>query len=231
MLVCLTFNLSAQSEEEAPSTFAFSLNMDNAFGFNPAVFGSFGLNEKVSFTYYGIFWTNHDYTANGLDAWLETGVGLGFPVGSKLYLNPSIGFTHGNLLSNTPVGGAFEGIVPNLAGFYTGDIFEAEIYAGYYAALKDDPNTISSDFLLYWIYPGVRITDKFSAGLHYEQFYLAKDDTGDSGSLYQWVGAYLKFTVGDKYTFRLSAGENLNDDAGAVYSPSFYKLSVFVPLL
>jgi len=210
------------------STFAVSLNQDNAFGFAPAVYGSFNVKEKFDFTYYGIFWTNHAYTNEGGDAWTETGIGLGFPaLDGKAYINPSLGFTHGSLLSNSPSGSFGERVVPNVVAFYADDKLETELYFGYYKALRDGGN--SADFILYWAYPGYIFSEKFSAGLHYEQFYLTRDDTGFSENQYQWLGAYVKFTSGDKYTFRFSFGDNLADNQ--LYSGSYYKLSVFVPLL
>ena len=74
------------------STFSVALNQDNAFGFAPAVYGSFGIKEKLDFTYYGIFWTNHAYTNEGGDAWTETGIGLGFPAldGKALSILPLV---------------------------------------------------------------------------------------------------------------------------------------------
>ena len=211
----------------AQGTFTVALNQDNAFGFAPAVFGSFGLNEKIDFTYYGIFWTNHAYTNDGGDAWTETGIGLGFPaLDGKAYINPSIGFTHGSLLSNSPTGKLGEGLVPNVAVFYTGDKLETEFYLGYYKALRD--GGVSADFILYWLYPGWIISDKVSAGLHYEQFYLTRDDTGLSENQYQWLGAYIKFSTGGKYAFRFSLGDNMASNP--LYSGSYYKLSVLIPL-
>ena len=147
------------------STFSVALNQDNAFGFAPAVYGSFGIKEKLDFTYYGIFWTNHAYTNEGGDAWTETGIGLGFPaLDGKAYINPSLGFTHGSLLSNSPAGSFGEGIVPNVVAFYADDKLETEFYFGYYKALRD--GGISADFILYWAYPGYVFSDKFAAGLH-----------------------------------------------------------------
>ena len=210
------------------STFSIALNQDNAFGFAPAVYGSFGIKENLDFTYYGIFWTNHAYTNEGGDAWTETGIGVGFPaLDGKAYINPSLGFTHGSLLSNSPSGSFGEGIVPNVVAFYADDKLETELYFGYYKALRD--GGVSADFILYWAYPGYVFSNKFSAGLHYEQFHLTRDDTGLSENQYQWLGAYVKFTSGDKYTFRFSFGDNLNDNP--LYSGSFYKLGVFIPLM
>lgn len=212
------------------STFSVALNQDNAFGFAPAVYGSFGIKENLDFTYYGIFWTNHAFTNNGAGTWTETGIGLGFPaLDGKAYINPSLGFTHGSLLSNgTKEGGNFgEGIVPSFVTYYTGDKLETEIYLGYYKALRD--GGISSDYLFYWVYPGYIFSDKFAAGIHYEQFYLTRDDIGGSENQYQWLGAYVKFTADNTHTFRFSMGENLANNE--FYSTNFYKLSVLVSLL
>ncbi|MEM1118907.1 MAG: DUF6733 family protein [Bacteroidota bacterium] len=224
----LYFYISITSLIAQTSTFSIALNQDNAFGFAPAVYGSFNVKEKFDFTYYGIFWTNHAYTNEGGDAWTETGIGLGFTaLQEKAYINPSLGFTHGSLLSNSPSGNFGEGIVPSVVAFYADEKLETELYFGYYKALRDGGN--SADFILYWAYPGYIFSDKFSAGLHYEQFYLTRDDSGISENQYQWLGAYVKFSAGDKYTFRFSFGDNLGNNP--LYSGSYYKLGVFVPLL
>ena len=225
MAIAILFTIQLAAQE----TFMVTLNQDNAFGFAPGVFGSFPMNDQLSFTYYGLFWTNNAYSNNfGQNSWLETGVGVGFlALDGKAFINPSLGFTHGNLLSGSQTGAAGEGIVPNLAIFYTGDYTELEFYGGYYKALKDGGN--SNDFLLYWVYPGLRLTENISAGLHYEEFYLTRDDAGDSGSWYQWMGGYVKFAVDGKYSVRFSSGTNLSNSG--LYADSYYKLSVGIPLL
>lgn len=223
-LICFFFHSLSNAQT---STFSVALNQDNAFGFAPAVYGSFNVKEKFDFTYYGIFWTNHAYTNDGGDAWTETGIGLGFSaLDEKAYINPSLGFTHGSLLSNSAPGSFGEGIVPNIVAFYADDRLETELYFGYYKALRD--GGISADFILYWAYPGYVFSDKLAAGLHYEQFYLTRDDTGLSENQYQWLGAYVKFTAANKYTFRFSFGDNLTDNP--LYAGSYYKLAVLIPL-
>lgn len=227
LLALISFGTLKAQEDIAPSTFSLALNHDNAFGFAPAAFGSLGLNKDVSLTYYGIFWTNFAYSNSGFDSWLETGIGVSFPAfDGKALINPSIGLTHGSLLSGSASGEIAEGIVPNVAIFYTGEYTELEVYAGYYKAIKD--GGFQSDFLLYWFYPGLRLTESISAGLHYEQFYLTNDSNGTSESFYQWVGGYVKFITNGQYSFRFSAGRNINGIPD--YSDSFYKLSVFMPM-
>ena len=221
--ILISINLTAQ--EKAPSTFAIALNQDNAFGFAPGMYGSFGLNENVSLTYYSLFWTRFNNS-------LETGIGIGFPaLDGKAYINPSLGFTHGDILSGTSEKVIGDGIVPNIVAFYTGEYTEAELFFSYYKAIKGVGEGASADFILYWAYPGLRLTEKISAGLHYEQFYLTRNDNNESGSEYQWLGAYLKFIAGGKHTFRLSLGTNMTEANQAIYSSNFAKLSVFLPLL
>jgi hypothetical protein len=229
-LFCLSFLLYSlpADAQDSTATFSIAINQDNAFGFAPAVYGSFGTRTSIDFTYYGIFWTNHAFSNNGFDNWLETGIGVGIPVfNGHLYCNPSLGFTHGSLLSGEAEGRFAEGIVPNLAAFFDDGRFEGELYFGYYKALKEGDNY--ADYILYWVYPGIKINERFSAGAHYEQFYLANNFDGFSESLYQWLGAYLKLNAGGRHSYRFSAGANLVE--GSQYANSFYKLSISLSLL
>lgn len=213
--------------QEDNSSLTIGINQDNAFGFAPAVYGNVGLDAPVDLTYYGIFWTNHAYSNDGIDNWLETGVGVSFmAMQDQLFVNPSLGFTHGRTLSGTEKGYAGEGIVPNIVALFANDRFETEFYFGYYKALRKGGD--SADFALYWLYPGIKLNEKFSIGAHYEQFYLTRDDAGNSESFYQWLGGYAKFTAKSKYSFRFSMGRNLNDNE--LYSKDFYKLAVLFPL-
>ena len=232
-ILLFAFTVSAQSEEaeERPSTFAISVSQENAFGFYPAIYGTFGLNQSSDFTYYGIFWTNPSFglpqTTFSSDLWLETGFGYGFDAfNGTAYVNPALGFTHGKFLSGGEQSVAFEGIVPSaIAYFYPGS-FDGEAYIGYYGHMrKESENTY--DFLFYWVYPGFWVSDKVSLGIHYEGLFL-KAGQGKLESAYQWLGPYIKLYIDSKYTFRFSAGPNLKS---GVYADEFYKLSVYIPLL
>lgn len=221
---------SQEKKEILPPTFTITLNMDNAFGFNPAVYGSMGLNEKLSFSFYSIFWTNPSYgtISDGSDLWLETGAGVSFTaLGGALFINPSLGFTHGRLLSDSPRGAFMEGIVPNVAAFYEKNKLELELYMGYYKALQNKGD-LSGDYLLYWILPGYRVSNSISLGIHYESFVLTQVNQGETGVWYRWLGAYINFDVSEQYSFRFSGGTNTVDND--IYAPDFYKLSVFIPL-
>ena len=224
----------AQSADStsASETFSIVLGLDNAFGFNPAVYGSFGLDPEsgMSFTYYAVFWTNPSYGTfvDGSDLWLETGAGIGFTsLSDQLYLNPSIGLTHGRLLSDSPRGALAEGIVPSMVAVFKDGIFEAEGYFAWYKALLNKGRN-SGEYLLYWILPGIRVSKRVALGLHYEGFDRIRHAGGDTGSQYAWLGGYLKFNLSDRYIFRFSAGSN--SAKNGIYSDSFYKLAVTVGL-
>ncbi len=215
-----------------PETFAIVLSQDNAFGFNPAVFGSFGLNAQsgVSFTFYSIFWTNPSYGTliDGSDLWLETGAGISFTgLDGRLFLNPSIGLTHGRLLSDSPRGAVAEGIVPSVAALFSDGIFESELYFSWYKGLKNKGNN-AGDYLLYWILPGVRVSKRVALGLHYEGFDRVRHARGDTGQQYAWLGGFLKFNLSNRYIFRFSTGSNTAKNG--IYSDGFYKLAVTVAL-
>lgn len=239
-LICLLwltpFLLFAQTEvekekEKAPSTFALAINQDNAFGFYPAIYGSFGLNKNTSLTFYSIFWTNPQYgtVEAGTDLWTEMGIGLGLSLWKdQILLQPSIGFTHGRLLSGQPEGVAGDGIVPSLTGFYFGKKLEMEAFFSYYRSMQRSELNYSN-YILYWAYPGVIINENISLGLHYESFDLTGSGfDAATGPLYTWFGAYVKFTVHGKYSLRFSTGSNRVDESA--YAKDYYKISAYIPL-
>lgn len=215
-----------------PETFTVVLGLDNAFGFNPAVYGSFGLDAQsgVSFTFYSIFWTNPSYgtLTDGSDLWLETGAGISFTgLDGRLYLNPSIGLTHGRLLSDSPRGAVAEGIVPSVTALFADGIFESEAYFSWYKGLKNKV-TNAGDYLLYWILPGIKVSKRVALGLHYEGFDRVRHARGETGPQYAWLGGFLKFNLSNRYIFRFSTGSNTAKNG--IYSDGFYKLAVTVVL-
>ena len=217
-------------EDAPPSSITLVLNQDNAFGFYPAVFGNIGVTAHSGVTFYGIFWTNASFgsPAAGADLWTETGVGWNWSVlNNRLLLNPSLGVTNGKLLSGGAQGVIADGIVPGFTGFYLDDRFEVELFGAYYKALRRE-GPITSDYALYWIYPGVRFSKSFSAGFHAESFQLTRTDGGDPSTLYAWVGAYVKATVKETYSLRFSAGKNFTENSD--YAPEYYKLNLVIPI-
>ena len=224
-LLISTHLFSQKEKELPPPSFNVGINYDNMFGFYPGIYGSFGVNENLSFTYYGLLWTNPSFgtPTSGSDNWLETGFGLGIELGDgKWYLNPSLAFTHGKLLSGGAEGVIGDGIAPNLSILYTDDDIELEAFGVWYKALREK-GLFTYDYALFWFLPGFIINEHISAGLHFEGFVLTRVTAMDAGQLFQVVGAYTKFTVDNRYSFRLSLGKNFKDTE---YPNEFYKVMV-----
>jgi len=120
-----------------------------------------------------------------------------------------------------------DGIVPSLTAFYLDDRFEVELFGAYYKAMRRE-GPITSDYALYWIYPGIRFSNTFSAGIQAESFQLTRTDGGDPGVLYSWIGGYVKATVLERYSLRFSAGKNFSEDSD--YSDEYYKLNLVIPI-
>lgn len=221
---------AVKTSDKLPSTFAVQLLQNSAAGFYPLILGSFGINDKVSFTYYGVFWTNSAFGTpeTGGDLWFEYGAGVGFKaLNQKLFLNPSLGFTNGKFLSGGAQNVVGDGIVPSIFALFNQGKFETEFYLSYYKALREE-GPVSRDFILNWVLPGVKLSDHFAVGVHYEQFVNTRVTGGDPSSVYQWLGGYVRMTAGKGYSLRISAGKDLHE---GTTSPEFYKISVFLPLM
>lgn len=224
----LVFAQKKEPAERPPETFTVGFLQDNAFGFLPTVAGSFPMSEKWSFTFYGNFWTNPFYgtpSSAGNDIWLESGIGAStLTANDRLLLNPTLGLTHGKLLHGGPDGVFGDGLVPALTLFYKDRQFELEAWGSFYKSLRRKTGANSSDFILYWLYPGVFLKKNVSLGLHYEQFYLSRTTLGEAQSLYHMMGGYVKFTIDERYWMRFSAGKNFVERSVGGYSPEFYRL-------
>lgn len=221
--------LFAQDEKPTP-TFALTFNQDASFGFYPGFYGSLGIDANTRFTYYSLFWTNPAFgsAATGNNFWTETGFGfLWYILKNRATLNPSLGFTHGLLLSGGAQGVIGDGIVPGLTGYYLDSRFETELFFAYYKALRKE-GPVTYDYILTWIYPGILITPAVSVGFHYENFILTRSEGGNEGIQYTWTGGYVKVTHPRGYSIRFSAGANLEE--GSVYSDEYYRVNVVVPL-
>ena len=236
-IVLLSLQTIAQEEASSdtrPATFGITLNMDNGFGFFPVIYGSLGLSSTLDLTFYGAMWTNPSFgfpqTTFSSDLWLENSFGIGFNAFNGVYINPSLGFTHGKFLSGGDESVAFEGIVPSLSLYINPGNMDTEVYFSLYQHLRDevaDPvNRSTADFIFYWLTPGFWLSNKVSIGVHYEGLFL-KFGEGDFESSYQWLGPYIKLRTKGKYDFRFMAGPNLKE---GIYAQEFYKLTANFPL-
>lgn len=236
-VVLLSAHTIAQeaSSDTRPSTFGITLNMENAFGFYPVMYGSLGLSSTLDLTFYGVMWTNPSFgfpqTTFSSDLWIENGFGVGFNMfNGNAYVNPSLGFTHGKFLSGGDESVAFEGISPNLSLYIYPGSMDTEVYFSFYQHLRDevtdDVSRSTADVIFYWLTPGFWVSKNVSLGIHYEGVFL-KFGEGDFESSYHWLGPYIKLRTKGKYDFRFMAGPNLKK---GVYAQEFYKLTTNIPL-
>jgi hypothetical protein len=223
-LIIASLSLSTANAQEEKSSFKVSLNSDQFFGFYPFFQGSYTLNPKVDFTFYGILWSGG--TGGAWGNWTEFGMGLNFNVAEGLNINPQIGILGGNLLSSATAnqGVLGDGIVPNITIGLNKTKVEGEIYAGFYAPLRDKTlsNGTTLSYLHYWTNLGYKVSEKVSFGAHYEHLVnTGGSQVENSTDVYQWFGPYLQFAIPDGGPFaRFSFGKDLvkgND--------SFFKLT------
>jgi len=187
--------------------------------------------QNYDITIYSIFWTNTSFgnLESGSDLLLETGVGLGFKLfDNKLYLNPSLGISHGKFSSNSNATKIGEGLVPNIYVNYHDRLFDFEGYLAYYKSIREDDDIVTKDFLLHWMAPGINVGSRVVLGAYYESFGITRQEDGDPLLIYQWLGGSVKLKFDKGISFRFSAGATLNTDAGT--SDEFYKVAAFIPL-
>lgn len=230
LLFVLSFTLITAQEkktEKTKTSFAIMPIHNSGAGFNNVFLGSFELKPKTNLTFYSVFWVNPSFGNQGKDLFLETGVGLGFASkDGKLYVNPSLGFGHGKLLSNTAGTKIAESVIPSLFLVYNSGRFEFETYHAYYMSLRGEGN--SQDLMLNWVIPGYKISKHFSFGGFYEHLGQTRVDNGDTKTLYQFLGGYVKATLNNGVWFRFAAGPNISNDK--LNANEFYKIQAFIPL-
>lgn len=214
----------AFSQSDDKFSFDVTLNSDQFFGFYPFFAGSYEVSESSAFTFYGILWSGG--TGGGWGNWTEFGVGMNFTVAEGLDVNPQIGVLGGNLLSSGTRGEAVfgDGIVPNLTIGLDKASVEGEFYLGYYAPLRDlaPANGTTLSYLHYWANFGVKASDFFSIGAHWEQLSnTGGSNVANSTVEYQWIGPYVQFSAPSGKAFaRLAAGGDLVEG-----NDSFFKLT------
>lgn len=230
----------AMGPQKREATYTVALNQDAFFGFNPSFSGAVPVSETTDFTFYGIFWTRPSFNLAGTGftdigggLWTEFGVGVNFNLmDGALKVKPQIGITNGSLLSGgaqvagATVGARFaDGIVPSLTVNYSDDKFESELYAGYYAALRQRNDAAALDFLHIWVNGGYKFSSLVSAGLHYELLSKTRDTYpgGGAAAVYEWVGPYVQFTLPKGMFARFTGGADTRSSNGR---GDFYKMSV-----
>lgn len=226
------------AQEEKKFSMDVTLNSDIFFGFYPFFQGSYSINDKTDFTFYGILWSGGTGGVQGAGGggwgnWTEFGIGMNFNVAEGISITPQIGLLNGSLTSGLGVPVLGEGIVPNLTVGLDKSKFEGEFYMGYYYGLNHG-NATTLNFLHYWLNGGVKISPFFSAGLHLEQLsFMGGSETAPDSSFdyYLALGPYVQFAnpKGGAFT-RFTTGGDLRSDEMVAKSgnrqPSFFKLTV-----
>ncbi len=215
-----------KKETENKTSFVIMPIHNSGAGFNNVFLGSHQIKPKTNLTFYSVFWVNPSFGNQGKDLFLETGAGLGFVLDEgKLYLNPSLGFGHGKLLSGAAETRLAESVIPSIFMVYNNGMFEFEAYTAYYKSLRGEGN--SQDLLLNWVIPGIKVSKKFSFGAFYERLGQSRVDNGTPKALYEFLGGYVKTTLNNGVWFRFAAGPNISNELN---SKEFYKIQAFIPI-
>jgi hypothetical protein len=234
LLLIPVFSFAQEDEDEyrKHDTFTLTINQDNVFGFYPSFGGSIPFNRKWNFTYYSVFWTNFSYSINGINNWLEAGMGVSY-VRKRFTFNPSIGTTHGGVLSGAKEGKLLEGIVPAVLLSYNGDRLETDFSGAWYKSVRNYDNNANDSF---WgcANLGLKITPKISFGFHDENNIRTNiPDFYKQNILeiegFNVLGGYLKFVARDRYIFKFTGAKNISH-SNDIYSHDFYRLEVVTPL-
>lgn len=225
-----------QTDKSEKLSVSLALNHDAFFGFNPALALSYPVGAKTDLTFYGIQWGAG--TASAWGNWTEFGLGANFKTGN-FAINPQLGFTMGSLLSSGAArpGIVGDGIVPNLTVNHDSKRFLGQLYAGYYAAFRNNTKQegqATNNYMHYWVNGGIKATPWLAFGAHYEHLYLSGGNSFGGGELdrtdgYQWIGPFIQ--VSKKAAgLRFSAGADIDDQQSSFSRSDFYKMSFFVNL-
>lgn len=229
-----------QAPEESKASYSVSLNQDTFFGFYPIATGSYKANDKIDYTFYGIFWTTPSFgTGGGGGLWTEFGGGVNIKTfDGKLNFNPQLGILNGKLLSAGDFAMALEGVVPNITVNLDTEKVEGQFYLGSYLAARTgerlntqtqrlEPVPVQNNFLHWWANGGYRFPKVISAGLHYEVLGFYPSGTGRpaSADLYRWFGPYVQANLSENFSIRFTTGANVLDRPATDGNGSFYKMS------
>lgn len=211
-----------------PVAVTMALQADSFFGFNPSVYGTYGLSKDFALAWNFTYWTDlSGFGAHNANPWLELDLGVNMTFWDKrISITPMVGTVHGCLLSSRcstfPNGGGsrnerstvFDGIVPNITVNYLDNRVEGEFYMGYYKALREEGGQ-----------PGPQASDGIGpCGGSGQRDCLGPNQAGGRGSwdfLHWWVNGGYRinslFSVGGHYEQLLTTRDNSAFNAAQDY--------------
>jgi len=234
------FAFSQDADSQEPATYmTLSMGQDPAFGFYPSIAGGIGINEKLAFTYYGIFWTQDALAGNigGIGLLTEFGVGLNYSFNDgKNYINPSLGLGNGKYQSGGARAVIGDAIVPSIYAGYKSGNYELNVsgiaWLGFRKEELVDKYRNQYEYLFNFWYAAHKYID---FGLYFDHFLYSEDDNTkvDSKTGYLWVGPSVRFktksgasfwfTFGPDFVEQINSVENakINDYYKIVFSYTF----------
>ncbi len=217
LIPCFTFSEDSTSDDNDGSYMTLSLGQDPSFGFYPSIAGGYPLNDKLKFTYYGIFWTQDALAGNsgGVGLLTEFGVGLNFTMlDGQLNINPTLGIGNGKFQSGGASHVIGDDIVPALYVTYTNDNLETTIGGIFWKGLRREQLVDKyRDQLQYFLNLWFLADKHLDVGLYYDHFMLTEEDltSTTTNTTYFWVGPSIRFKTKSGASFWFSVGPDLVD--------------------
>ncbi len=227
LLLFLLFTCgSVKAQEDTLSTITLNISQDSFLGFYLSGIGSTPISNNLSLTLYGNYWTNPAFgnASVGTDFWTELGAGVCYTfLNGQAYINPTMGFTYGKLLSGGEKGVLGDGIVPGIAAGFAGNRLDLNGTLVFYRALRKQ-GPVHMDLRWWFVAPGYKFNNKYTAGLHVEELAITRITESTPQRLFMWVGPYIQFNIRNGAFLKAAGGFD-------AVNKSFIKLNLSIPLL
>lgn len=241
LIITINFVVFSQdSDNDIDNTYmVLSMGQDPAFGFYPSISGGIGIDKNLTFTYYGIFWTQDAMAGNngGLGLFTEFGFGLNFSLDEgKYYINPVLGLGNGKFQSGGAKAVIGDALVPALFMGYLSSAFELNLSAITWVGLRKEELTDKYRNQYEYIFNFWYYAHKYiDVGLYYDHYLYSEDDNvkAETKTGYFWIGPSIRFktksgasfwfTIGADFVEKLNSIENsrINEYYKIVFSYTF----------
>lgn len=236
-------SIFAEENSQRESSFSITLSQDPTLGFYPSIAGSIPIGEKTDFTFYGIYWTQDALAGKqgGFDLLTEFGFGLNFlMLDGAAYLNPNIGFGHGNYQSGGGRAVVGDNIVASIYAGYSFDNFNIIPGIMYYKNLRNEgKNTPLYHLFEYFLKFNYSVSRYVTAGIFFDHYLWGEDysninpnkDKIKFNTFYFVFGPEVSLKFKDNASVTFSLGPNLVDHLNKADNKKvrdYYKLSTTV---